>query len=213
LLRSGDEVAAAVTHLDAATEPRWFGSVSALAREHGVPVRTPIDPNAPCEIDAVGSLRPDVIFSFYYRRLLGLELLQISTLGALNLHGSLLPRYRGRCPLNWVLVNGETETGVTLHHMIERPDAGDIVARRPIGIAFDDTAATLVGGGAQRRCLTYVDDGTAALLSVLDDSGRCDGEILNIGAPENECSMRELAARLVALAGLATRPVAAAAGT
>jgi len=63
----------------------------------------------------------------------------------LNLHGSLLPVYRGRAPLNWVLVNGETRTGVTLHHMTEEADAGDIVAQEAIDIDAEDTAASLYG--------------------------------------------------------------------
>jgi methionyl-tRNA formyltransferase len=63
----------------------------------------------------------------------------------MNLHGSLLPKYRGRAPVNWVLVKGETETGVTLHIMTEKPDAGDIVGQAAVPIAFDDTALTLFG--------------------------------------------------------------------
>jgi len=62
----------------------------------------------------------------------------------LNLHGSLLPRYRGRCPVNWVLVHGETETGITLHYMEEKADRGDIVAQTAIPITPEDTAATLL---------------------------------------------------------------------
>jgi methionyl-tRNA formyltransferase len=63
----------------------------------------------------------------------------------MNLHGSLLPKYRGRAPVNWVLVKGETETGVTLHFMTEKPDAGDIVGQVAVPISFDDTALTLFG--------------------------------------------------------------------
>ncbi|MCR2260242.1 ArnA, partial [Salmonella enterica] len=83
-------------------------------------------------------LSPDVIFSFYYRHLICDEILQLAPAGAFNLHGSLLPKYRGRAPLNWVLVNGETETGVTLHRMVKRADAGAIVAQLRIAIAPDD---------------------------------------------------------------------------
>ncbi|HSQ15812.1 MAG TPA: formyltransferase family protein, partial [Candidatus Binatia bacterium] len=66
-------------------------------------------------------------------------------LGAMNLHGSLLPMYRGRAPVNWAIVKGETETVVTLHFMTEKPDAGDIVGQTAVPIAFDDTALTLFG--------------------------------------------------------------------
>lgn len=65
-------------------------------------------------------------FLFYYRHLICDEILQLAPAGAFNLHGSLLPKYRGRAPLNWVLVNGETETGVTLHRMVKRADAGPL---------------------------------------------------------------------------------------
>ncbi|MFH4293636.1 formyltransferase family protein, partial [Acinetobacter baumannii] len=79
----------------------------------------------------------------YYRHLIYDEILQLAPAGAFNLHGSLLPKYRGRAPLNWVLVNGETETGVTLHRMVKRADAGAIVAQLRIAIAPDDIAITL----------------------------------------------------------------------
>ena len=64
----------------------------------------------------------------YYRNLLPTRVAATAPLGAYNLHGSLLPAYRGRAPVNWMLVNGEREAGVTLHHMVARADAGDIVA-------------------------------------------------------------------------------------
>ena len=70
------------------------------------------------------ALQPDFLFSCYYRHMLKQPLLDLPRLGALNLHGSLLPRYRGRCPVNWVLVHGETETGVTLHYMVAKADQG-----------------------------------------------------------------------------------------
>jgi methionyl-tRNA formyltransferase len=91
----------------------------------------------------MGRLRPDMLFSFYYRHLLPQVLLDLPGLGAINLHGSLLPKYRGRAPINWVLVHGETVTGVTLHHMNARADHGDIIAQRSVPIAIEDTALTL----------------------------------------------------------------------
>ena len=63
-------------------------------------------------------------------------------MGAFNLHGSLLPAYRGRCPVNWVIINGESQTGVTLHYMIDKPDAGDIVGQKAVAIDLSDTAKT-----------------------------------------------------------------------
>jgi methionyl-tRNA formyltransferase len=87
--------------------------------------------------------------------MLGSELLPLPSQGALNLHGSLLPRYRGRAPVNWVLLHGETETGITLHHMDERPDHGDIVAQQRVPIGRDDTALSLTRAlaGAARELL------------------------------------------------------------
>lgn len=143
LVRQGHEVVAVFTHEDDPQEEVWFQSVPSLARELGLPTLTPTDPNAPEWVDFVRGLGPDIGFSFYYRHLLKAPLLSIPPRGCLNLHGSYLPQYRGRCPVNWVLVNGESETGVTLHYMVEKPDAGDIVAQRRVPIAFEDTALTL----------------------------------------------------------------------
>jgi methionyl-tRNA formyltransferase len=143
LLDRGEEVRAVVTHQDDPHEHVWFESVGELAQAAGVPVLSPPTPNTPAVIDHIATLQPELILSFYYRRLLCQELLAIPRLGAINLHGSLLPKYRGRAPVNWVLVNGETQTGATLHYMTEQPDAGDIIAQRVVDIAFEDTASTL----------------------------------------------------------------------
>jgi methionyl-tRNA formyltransferase len=143
LLDRGEEVCAVVTHQDNSHEHIWFESVAELAQAAGVPVLSPNTPNTPAVISHLTTLQPDLLLSFYYRRLLCRALLSIPRLGAINLHGSLLPRYRGRAPVNWVLVNGETHTGVTLHYMVEQADAGDIIAQRVVPIAFEDTALTL----------------------------------------------------------------------
>jgi UDP-4-amino-4-deoxy-L-arabinose formyltransferase/UDP-glucuronic acid dehydrogenase (UDP-4-keto-hexauronic acid decarboxylating) len=143
VLRSGLEVAAVFTHKDDPNENVWFKSVAEAAAAHGVPVYAPEDINHPLWVEKIKALEPDFLFSFYYRNMVKPAVLEIPKQGALNLHGSLLPKYRGRCPANWVLVNGETETGVTLHYMTPHPDDGDIVAQRKIAIANKDTAATL----------------------------------------------------------------------
>ncbi len=104
-----------------------------------MPVYAPDNVNHPLWVERIAQLLPHVIFSFYYRHLIYDEILQLAPAGAFNLHGSLLPKYRGRAPLNW-LVNGETETGVTLHRMVKRADAGAIVAQLRIAIAPDDIA-------------------------------------------------------------------------
>ena len=143
LIETSEEIVAVVTHGDDPNENIWFRSVAALARDYKLPVYTPSNPNTPAFIQLMRELAPDLILSFYYRRLLSRELLDIPRLGGINLHGSLLPKYRGRSPVNWVLINGESETGVTLHTMIEEADAGDIIAQRRVPIDIEDTALTL----------------------------------------------------------------------
>jgi methionyl-tRNA formyltransferase len=139
----GDEIVAVVTHADDPRENLWFSSVRDLAYANFLPVYQPQDPNDPAFVTAMEKLQPDFLFSCYYRHLLKGPMLALPPLGALNLHGSLLPRYRGRCPVNWVLINGETETGVTLHYMEEKPDKGDIVAQKRLPISLQDTALSL----------------------------------------------------------------------
>ncbi|MFJ5331724.1 bifunctional UDP-4-amino-4-deoxy-L-arabinose formyltransferase/UDP-glucuronic acid oxidase ArnA [Pectobacterium versatile] len=142
---AGYEIQAVFTHSDAPGENHFYGSVAKAAAEMDVPVFAPEDINHPLWVNRIRELAPDVIFSFYYRTLLSDDILQLPAFGAFNLHGSLLPRYRGRAPVNWVLVNGETQTGVTLHKMVSRADAGDIVAQSVVAIDDEDTALTLHG--------------------------------------------------------------------
>ncbi|MCP1645863.1 UDP-4-amino-4-deoxy-L-arabinose formyltransferase/UDP-glucuronic acid dehydrogenase (UDP-4-keto-hexauronic acid decarboxylating) [Pseudomonas citronellolis] len=145
LLAAGYQIDAVFTHADDARENRFFGSVAQLCAQRGIPVHAPEDVNHPLWIARIRELQPQFIFSFYYRHLLGEELLACARRGAFNLHGSLLPRYRGRAPANWVLVNGESETGVTLHRMVKRADAGAIIAQQRVAIDAEDTALSLHG--------------------------------------------------------------------
>ncbi|QHQ16503.1 bifunctional UDP-4-amino-4-deoxy-L-arabinose formyltransferase/UDP-glucuronic acid oxidase ArnA [Pectobacterium parmentieri] len=145
LVLAGYEIQAVFTHSDAPGENHFYASVAKTAAGMDVPVFAPEDVNHPLWVNRIRELAPDVIFSFYYRTLLSDDILQIPLVGAFNLHGSLLPRYRGRAPVNWVLVNGETQTGVTLHKMVSRADAGDIVAQSVVAIDDEDTALTLHG--------------------------------------------------------------------
>lgn len=139
----GGDVVMVVTHEDDPAETLWFASLADAATARGIPLGRPEDPNAPAFVERIRRLQPDLIFSFYYRRLLGRALLELPRLGAINVHGSLLPKYRGRAPINWALVHGETLTGVTLHYMDERADHGDIIAQRSVPITVEDTALTL----------------------------------------------------------------------
>ncbi|MGO1118721.1 bifunctional UDP-4-amino-4-deoxy-L-arabinose formyltransferase/UDP-glucuronic acid oxidase ArnA [Rhodovibrionaceae bacterium A322] len=143
LLKSGIEIAAVFTHLDDPTENRFFDSVAQVAADNDLPTFAPEDVNHPLWVQRIRDMAPDLVFSFYYRNLLCDEILNVPTKGAFNLHGSLLPRYRGRAPANWVLVKGESETGVTLHKMVARADAGAIAAQQKVAIDDNDTALTL----------------------------------------------------------------------
>lgn len=140
LLRKGMHVPLVVTHTDELYESRWFASVAELAQAHRIEVLTPGSPDATEVVNRVAMARPDFLFSFYYRQMLGPQLLAIAPRGALNMHGSLLPKYRGRAPVNWAILNGETETGVTLHYMEKRADTGAIVDSEAVPILPDETA-------------------------------------------------------------------------
>jgi methionyl-tRNA formyltransferase len=141
LLKMGAPIAALFTHRDDSHEEIWWRSCADLAARHGVPVH--FDESVETAGAKLGALKPAVIYSFSYRHLIPESVLALAPLGAFNLHPSLLPAYRGRAPVNWVLVNGERETGVTLHHMVARADAGDIVGQRAVAIDDSDTALTL----------------------------------------------------------------------
>jgi methionyl-tRNA formyltransferase len=141
LLGAGVDVALVVTHEDNPNENIWFGSVAALARAYGIEVITPDDPNRDEVVARIRALKPDLLFSFYYRKMLKAPLLSIPARGAYNMHGSLLPKYRGRVPINWAVLHGETETGATLHVMNVKPDNGPLVDQFAIPILPDDTAA------------------------------------------------------------------------
>lgn len=143
LLSIGAEIQAVFTHKDDPKEEIWFRSVEELARAHNIPVFTDSPAN---HLDLVRSLAPDMVFSFYYRRIIPMEIISSAPGGAYNIHGGLLPHFRGRAPVNWAIIMGEKQSGVTLHHMTDEIDAGDIVDQEVVEIGFDDTAMDLFGG-------------------------------------------------------------------
>lgn len=145
LLARGVDVPLVITHADDPAEHIWFHSVAGVCREAGIPCLMPENPGSPQLQERVQAARPDFIFSFYYRRMLPPGLLAMARHGAYNMHGSLLPKYRGRAPVNWAVLHGETETGATLHAMTARPDAGAIVAQTAVPILPDDTAFEVFG--------------------------------------------------------------------
>lgn len=140
LIKRGEQIVAVYTHHDNPKENIWFPSVAALAQQHQIPVHFSDNPNTEIEIERIKDYQADIIFAFYYRHLLCNDILYAAPLGAFNMHGSLLPKYRGRAPINWAIINGETQTGATLHHMVKKADAGDIVDQQAVGIETSDTA-------------------------------------------------------------------------
>jgi len=167
LLAHGVDVRLVVTHRDNPAETIWFGSVARVARDYGIETIVPDDPNAPEVLAKVRQAAPEFLFSFYYRQMLSQAMLEIAPRGAFNMHGSLLPRYRGRVPVNWAVLHGERETGATLHAMTVKPDRGAIVDQQAVPILPDDTASevfdkvTVAAEMTLDRCLPALLDGTA----------------------------------------------------
>ena len=138
LLDAGVQVPLVVTHRDDPEERIWFASVAELARSKGIDIL--LDPDSGALLPRLRALAPDFIFSFYYRRMLPPEVLATAKRGAYNMHGSLLPKYRGRAPVNWAVLKGETQTGATLHEMVAKPDAGRIVDQQAVPNGPEDLA-------------------------------------------------------------------------
>jgi methionyl-tRNA formyltransferase len=138
-IKDGANVAIVYTHEDDPSEEIWFRSVKKIAEKNNIPVRTPAKIGAP-EIEELRQIAPELVFSFYYRAMIPKEVLDIPRLGAYNIHGALLPKYRGRACVNWAVLNGEKETGATLHVMTEFADRGDIIAQKAVPIDLKDTA-------------------------------------------------------------------------
>jgi methionyl-tRNA formyltransferase len=145
LLDRGERIVFLATHRDEPAETQWFPSVAELAKSRGIePVvlENPLDPQWTARLRIAA---PDLLFSFYYRRILPEEMLAVPRLGAYNMHGSLLPKFRGRAPVNWAVLKGETRTGATLHEMSPRADAGPIVDQEAVSIGPEDTAVEVQG--------------------------------------------------------------------
>lgn len=167
LIASGIKIPLLFSHTDDPKETQWFGSVQQLASENGLNVVTPHSPNTMEWIAQGTQLKPDFVFSFYYRYMLDKAWVELPRLGALNMHGSLLPKYRGRAPVHWAIIRGETTTGASLHYMVEKPDAGALVDQEAVPILENDTALEVsikVADAAQtvlRRSLPRLLAGTA----------------------------------------------------
>ncbi len=161
LLEAGIEIPLLFTHADDPKEQQWFGSVADLGKRHGLRIETPADPNTPEWVALGRAAAPEFLFSFYYRYLLKAPWLALAPRGALNMHGSLLPRYRGRAPVHWAILNGEREIGASLHYMVEKPDAGALVGQEAVPIFENDTALEVsekVAGAAERLLARLLPD-------------------------------------------------------
>jgi methionyl-tRNA formyltransferase len=139
LVGRGDDVVGLFTHQDNPNENIWFKTPAIAARDRGIPVSTP-DKLTPDWVARITELKPDLILSAYYRNMISTRVLALAPLGGFNLHGSLLPKYRGRAPINWALLHGESRIGMTLHRMVRAPDAGAIVDQEGVDLAPRDTA-------------------------------------------------------------------------
>ncbi len=135
LNRDDVKITLVYTHEDDPNEEHWFDSVYELSKQNGLKVLT-----SEPDYETVKAAKPDVIFSFYYRSMIDMKILDLAPLGAFNMHGSLLPKYRGRACVNWAVLNGETETGVTLHHMTKYADRGNIVNQEAVSIGENETS-------------------------------------------------------------------------
>ncbi len=114
-----------------------------LAASQGITVYQPEAASNPESIRYLKGLKPELFFVVSFGQILKKELLEVPRLYSINLHGSLLPKYRGAAPVNWALINGEEKTGVTVMRMSERMDAGDVMASEELAIDEEDTALTL----------------------------------------------------------------------
>ena len=163
LMKAGIKIDLVVTHQDDPNENVWFGSVAKLCSDRNVPFVTPSTNELGELVHKIQALSPDYIFSFYYRFMIPQTILACAKIAALNMHGSLLPKYRGRAPVNWAILHGETETGATLHVMEVKPDAGDIVEQAAVTIGPDETA-TDVFAKVSQAAVTVIEQALPSLI-------------------------------------------------
>lgn len=117
--------------------------VKVLAEQHGLPILQPQSVRKEPFLEQMRALAPDILAVVAYGKILPAALLQLPRLGAINVHGSLLPKYRGAAPIQWAVINGETETGVTIMQLDEGMDTGDILLSVPVAIGPQETAGEL----------------------------------------------------------------------
>ncbi len=142
------EVVAAISQPD---KPKGRGyellptPVKVTAQKHGIPVYQPASMRTPESAELIRNLHPDVIVVVAYGKILPTDILNIPPLGCINLHGSLLPKYRGAAPIEWAVINGETMTGLTTMYMAAGMDDGDMIYKTEVEIGENETAFELRG--------------------------------------------------------------------
>lgn len=171
LLDRGFEIVGVFTQPDKPVGRRQLFTpppVKALALERGIEVYQPRKLRDGAAAELIRSKRPDVIAVVAYGRILPREILELPPLGCVNIHGSLLPKYRGAAPIQWAVINGERETGVTAQYMAQELDAGDIIGVKKTAVLPNETAGELfdrlapMGGELLCETLDAIAAGTAA---------------------------------------------------
>jgi methionyl-tRNA formyltransferase len=187
LVEAGHEVAAVFTQPDK-PKNRGMKLQPTPVKEYALTQNIPVyQPKALRDGEALAILKeimPELIVVAAYGKILPVDILELPRLGCVNVHSSLLPKYRGAAPINWAILNGETESGVTIMYMAEGLDTGDIIAQRSTPIALDDTASTLhdrladLGAELLTEVVAHLADGTATR-TAQDDGLSCYAPMLS----------------------------------
>lgn len=170
LIGSEHEIVGVVTQPDkpnARGNEIVFSAVKKTALAAGLPVFQPVKASSPESVEELAALKPDIVVVVAYGQLLRQNLLDMPKYGCINVHASLLPKYRGASPIQWAVINGEKESGVTIMHMAAGLDTGDIILQRSIELAPDETAGSLfdklteLSGPVLLEALEKIENGTA----------------------------------------------------
>ncbi|NMB33093.1 MAG: methionyl-tRNA formyltransferase [Clostridium sp.] len=143
-------------------ESQWYKGPDIIAHKYGIPLYGQVDVNDINFINTLKELSPDIIAVVNFDQILKSEVIGIPKTACLNTHASLLPAYRGRAPLNWAIINGEKETGVTVHYINEGIDTGDIIIQKKVEIKEDDYVGDVLE--RVREIYSYIVDGAIELI-------------------------------------------------
>ena len=170
LIASRHEVVGVVTQPDkpnARGNEIIFSDVKKVALEHDIPVFQPLKASEETFVESIKQLNPDIIVVAAYGQILRENILELPKYRCINVHASLLPKYRGASPIQWAVINGEKETGVTIMYMEKGLDTGDMILTRKLELAPDETAGSLhdrlmeLGGPTLLEAMDQIEAGTA----------------------------------------------------